>query len=244
MASEADSLQFEATFNVTSYMEHILGEDDHARVMQWHHKVLKQLQYTGKKSGLHQGAPTWLLKTPYYLGLLLDIAREYKDAIIIQTHRAPLKVLASSASVHARTFGIVSDHVDLVAIGEYQTKLYTRMLQMNLAHREALDAAAAAAAGEAAASGRNQNIGVTFVDLHLADLKADPVGSVAKVYHAIGVELSDSHRGVLRAWLDENRVDKYGTHKYEPADFGITQATMSTNPTFAEYCSRFEVQGC
>ena len=79
VASKADSLQFEATFNVSSYMEHILAQADHARVLRWHHKVLKQLQYTGKKSGKH-GSGQWLLKTPYYLGLLPDLVKEYPDA--------------------------------------------------------------------------------------------------------------------------------------------------------------------
>jgi hypothetical protein len=100
--------------------------------MKWHRRVLQQLQYTrrmrqqgfastgaGGGAGANAAAGTgeadshreheehhlgqrWLLKTPYYIGLIEDVVREYPDAIIIQTHRPPADVIASSASVHAR----------------------------------------------------------------------------------------------------------------------------------------------
>ena len=46
-----------------------------------------------------------MLKTPYYLALLPDVRRAYPDARVIQMHRDPAEVLASSSSVHAKTFG-------------------------------------------------------------------------------------------------------------------------------------------
>ena len=123
--------------------------------MAWHRRVLQQLQYTAKTSGRIKEAKQWLLKTPYYLGLLPDIQREYPDAIVIQTHRAPAEVIASSASVHARTYGIVSDAIEPAGIADYQIDLYTQMLKTNLRDREAF-----------AASANAGSPGLTIIDLH------------------------------------------------------------------------------
>merc|ERR1711871_28584 len=154
-AAEFDSLLFEATMNVSQYTDWMLSQSSHEHALEWHAKHLKFLQHQRPMDRRR-----WLLKTPWYLGLLDQLVDRYPDALFIQTHRRPDKALASSASIHARTYGAASDHIDLHAIGHLQYSIYQELMSRALAARRSWAA--------------DPDRRVRVLDVHLTDLKNDP----------------------------------------------------------------------
>ena len=67
-----------------------------------------------------------------YLGMLDALAAEYPDALIVQTHRAPVDFLGSVSSVHAKMWGAATDHIDLPAIGVDQMALASRVIERGM----------------------------------------------------------------------------------------------------------------
>jgi hypothetical protein len=52
-------------------------------------------------------------------------------------------------------------------------------------------------------------------------LIAHPVGTVARIYDAFGLELSPEARGAMAAKVTQAPNGGYGANRYRPEDFGI-----------------------
>ena len=68
----------------------LVHEADMAPAYRWHRRFLQHLQ------SRHPGE-RWVLKSPGHLWCLDALLAEYPDAVLVQTHRDPLKVIASVA---------------------------------------------------------------------------------------------------------------------------------------------------
>ena len=86
--------QFGATFYIPEYRQWSLTQDMTASY-QWHHQFLQHLQvdYMERR---------WVLKTPPHLAYLNALIKQYPDAAIVQTHRAPMEVLGSISSLSCK----------------------------------------------------------------------------------------------------------------------------------------------
>ena len=93
-AGDFRSLLFSTAFHVPSYSRWLVWEADMASAYRYHRKFLQLLQWR------HAGE-RWLLKSPAHQWCLGALFAEYPNATIVQTHRDPLKVLASTASLTA-----------------------------------------------------------------------------------------------------------------------------------------------
>ena len=182
------------------------------------------------------GETRWVLKTPYYLALLDDVRRAYPDATIVHTHRDPTEVLASSASVHAKTYGVVSDRLDLHEIGRQQVEMQRHFLSKAMATRERWRAAAAAG-GE----GQESKTAFRVVDIHLRDLQSDPMRAVRRLYVEMGDVLTPEAVAAMTQWLARNKRTKHGRHKVEKSDFGLPEDTAG-DPVFEKYKASFRTK--
>jgi len=81
------SMIFPTQYRVPTYNRWLLHEADLAPAYEYHRSYLQHLQ-----SGV---GGQWLLKSPCHLWHLEALAGEYPDALVVQTHRDPLKVIAS-----------------------------------------------------------------------------------------------------------------------------------------------------
>ena len=97
------SMIFPTQYDVPEYNRWLLHEADMSSAYRWHHIYLQHLQ------SRHAG-DRWLLKSPghmWSLGALLD---EYPDALIVQTHRDPVRVIASISALVALLRSMASDN--------------------------------------------------------------------------------------------------------------------------------------
>jgi hypothetical protein len=78
-----------------------------------------------------------------------------------------------------------------------------------------------------------------IVHVPYAELTADPVGCVRRIYREIGEELSPAAEAAMRKHTGEHVQHRYGRHVYDPADFGLERGSLDER--FAAYRERFDV---
>ena len=91
------------------------------------------------------------------------------------------------------------------------------------------DRAMAARSGWGDESGR-------CTDIEFVDAVADPIGQVARVYDAIGVDLASDTESAMRRWL-ELRPRESARPPYAAQDFGLSDSQIDER--FADYNSCF-----
>jgi hypothetical protein len=101
-AGDFRSMMFPLQYRVPTYNHWLLHQADMAPAYRWHRRYLQHLQS-------RHPAGQWLLKSPAHLWHLDALAAEYPDAVLVQTHRDPLKVIASVSALGAHLRRLASD---------------------------------------------------------------------------------------------------------------------------------------
>ncbi len=190
-------------------------ESDMRSALKWHRRFLQVLQW--KKPGVR-----WALKSPQHLWHLQHIHREYPDALFVQTHRDPVKIVISTSNLAAHLQGMASDHADLAKVTRYYAQALAKGYNNTVAYRK---------------SGALPDSQV--VDLYFRDFMADQVGTVRRAYEHFGLALSDSAANAMQTFLDDNPADKHGKHLYSLANTGMEEAELRA--LFTEYEAYFKV---
>jgi hypothetical protein len=189
-AGDFRSLLLSTAFHVPSYTRWLLWEADMAPAYRYHRKFLQLLQWR------HPGE-RWLLKSPAHQWCLDAVFAEYPNATIIHTHRDPLKVLASTASLTAH----------LQRIARANTSVPTQAAEWVDYLVEGNDRSVTARQDGTVPAGR-------AIDLHFGSVMRDPWGSISDVYEQMGMTLDSRAEGAMRSFYSDNPVDKHGVHRY------------------------------
>ncbi len=214
LGHEFMSVQFHVQFNTPSYQTW-LDSQSYVPAYRTHKRFLQHLQY-------RHPAERWVLKSPGHLSAIEDLFAVYPDALIIHTHRDPIGVLPSLASLSYTLRGLASDAVDPAFVGRQQADLWQRHLQRAVEAREKF------------ADKSSQ-----FFDTAFIEVAKDPVGMIVRIYDHFGLTLTEDARSRMEAFLASNPRDKQGVHSYTLEGFGLDRAEVA--PRFAEYCARFGI---
>jgi hypothetical protein len=208
------SMIYQTQFEVSSYDRWVLDHDMRS-ALAWHRRFLQVLQWKtpGKR---------WALKSPQHLWHIQHVHREYPDALFVQTHRDPVRVLVSMSSLVAVLRSLSSDDVSLPKIAEYYAMALAKGYNNTIAYRRS------------GALPENQ-----VVDLYFQDFIKDQVASVRRAYQHFGFDLSDAAANAMQAFLDDNPADKHGKHLYSFEDIGMDEKRV--REMFHEYQSYFEI---
>lgn len=192
------SLIFPVQYRVPSYNQWLLHEADLAPAYRWHRRFLQHLQSE------HPG-DQWLLKSPGHLWHLDALAAEYPDAVVVQTHRDPLVVVASVSALATHLRGMASDEASLQDAAEMYAEDVFVGLDRGMAVREQ---------GVLPAS--------QFVDVQFADFLRDPFATIGRLYDALGRDLTADAEAAMRRFLAEHPGDGGGGGKrYRFSDTGL-----------------------
>ena len=153
---------------------------------------------------------------------LQHIHREYPDALFVQTHRDPLRIVASMSNLAATLHGLASDHVDLPAIANYYAEALARGYNNTVAYRK---------------SGKLAEEQV--IDLYFQDFRDDQVGTLRRAYQHFGFELQDSAAAAMQSFLAKNPADKHGRHIYSLDKTQLEEGRL--RGLFSEYQSYFNI---
>jgi hypothetical protein len=211
---ELGSLVWPTTHRVPGYAAWLDGID-HGPVYAAHRRWLQYLQWKAP-------AQRWMLKSPGHLWTLDALLREYPDACIVQTHRDPLRVLASLVSLVCTLRSIATDDIDPHEVGaEWSVRLADGMYRtMAVRDRGLLPPA-------------------QVFDMHFRDFLRDEIAMVRRIYGHFGMELSREAEARMRRFLGDNRADKHGRHTYSLALGGLDEATERAR--YAAYQERYEI---
>jgi hypothetical protein len=190
------SFQFQTSHQVHSYQAWLEQQDLRPSYAE-HRRFLQQLQWRCPER-------RWVLKAPAHLYGFEALFATYPDAGMIITHRDPLEVVASAASLHTVLRSTFSDTVDPVAVGAEVTRRWAEGIARALAARDH-----GCAPPE------------RFVDVSYADLVRDPLGVVRRVYAHFDLPFTAAAEDRMRRFLSENPKDKHGRHEYTLAQFGL-----------------------
>jgi hypothetical protein len=214
-AGDFRSLVFSTVFRVPSYTRWLLGEADMASAYRYHRMFLQLLQWR------HPGE-RWLLKTPGHQWCLAALFAEYPDASIVHTHRDPLKVIASTASLTAHLQRLASDH----------TSIPTRAAEWVEYLVEGNNRSVDAREDGTVPAGR-------AVDIGFGALIAEPFAAIGGLYDRLGIPLTAGADAAMRAFLADNPSDKHGVHAYTFSATGLDEA--ETRRRTARYERYFDV---
>jgi hypothetical protein len=201
----------DVTLHVPSYSAWFEQVDQRA-AYRYLERVLKLL--------LWQRPGRYLGKTPHHLEHLDALLEVFPDARVIQTHRDPLRVVASFCSMISHGRGVFSDHVDPRVVGEQLGRKAVRAVTRSMEARERLGAD-------------------RFLDVAYADLVVDPLKQVRRIYDFAGLSLSSETEAAMHSWIGGNPQDKHGRHRYRLEDFGIEHDRLEEQ--LDPYCRRFGV---
>ncbi len=167
--------------------------------------------------GMNDADKRWILKNPSHLFALDALLEVYPDAIVIQTHRDPRQLIASTSSLSAQATVGQSELFVGEVIGRSQLELWAR-------------------GAESFAQARSRHDPSHFMDIEFAEFNLDPVGVALRVYEHFDIPLSDAAVEAIHAEGDDSRSDaRRPTHRYALADFGLTEADIDAR--FAGYRS-------
>jgi hypothetical protein len=201
-ASDFRSLIFPTQYRVPSYATWLLDRADLTTAYRWHRRFLQHLQAQHR-------AERWVLKSPghqWHLGALLA---EYPDALLVQTHRDPLHIVASLGSLIStlRRLGsdVTSNPEAAAEFAEYVLDGLNRSV-------------------------RARNDGTVprskVVDVHFGEFMSDPMATVRRIYAQLGLELGQAAERRMRAFLADNPRDKHGRHRYMFAETGLDAGAL------------------
>jgi Sulfotransferase family len=157
-----------------------------------------------------------VLKSPFHLGHLDDLLGALPDAQVVHTHREPTAALASWCSFAATIGRGTTTSVDLSTLGQHWMDFW-------------------AYAAERAVSVRGRADARRFHDVRYAELVADPLREVRRLYVAADLELTPTVEQRMQGWLDRHRRRRRPQHRYNLNQFDLTPATV--NARFRAYQS-------
>jgi len=196
-AGDFRSLIFPTQYRVPSYARWLLADADMAHAYRWHRRFLQALQS-------RHPAARWVLKSPGHLWCLGDLLAEYPRALLVQTHRDPLKIIASLGSLSATLRRLASDETSIAeAASEFADYLV-----------DGLDRSVAARENGTFSSDR-------IVDVQFSAFMADPLAAVRTIYDRLGLELTADAEARMRAFLAAHPQEEHGRHRYRFADTGL-----------------------
>jgi hypothetical protein len=190
------------------------AQADYLPVYAYHKQILQILQWKNPRQ-------RWLLKAPEHQVHLETLLQVYPDARIVQTHRDPLKCMASTTSLMGTLYHMRSDQ-------PFNAELFENIIM-----------------GEATVQRLEQVIeqresGVvpadSIVDSRYQDLMNDPMACIENIYAHFNMSLSGKARIKMLEYLDCKPKGKFGIHRYQ-----VDERRSKERPLFQRYQKLYNV---
>jgi hypothetical protein len=145
----------------------------------------------------------FILKSPQHLEQLGPLTAVFPDATVVVTHRDPVSVVQSAATMMAYAARMSYTTPDPDFYLSYWTDRIGRLLEASLRDRHLVPADRG-------------------VDVHFDEFMADEMASVESIYKVAGFPLTDEARAQIGAYAAGHPRDKEGQVGYDlRADFGV-----------------------
>jgi hypothetical protein len=153
---------------------------------------------------LHYPPRRWVLKAPAHAPFLDGFARAFPDARIIYTHRDPVTLVASVASLFTAVRSIGYRRIDPEEIGAQSLDVIDAMTGRIMRARATMPASC-------------------LFDVEYERLTRDTISVLGEIYGFIGLEFDNDMQAQAQQWLAATAAEKRGEHRYDLRDFGLDQ---------------------
>ncbi len=168
---------------------------DFLPVYEYHKQILQILQWKNPRK-------RWLLKAPEHQVHLDTLLGVYPDARIVQTHRDPIKCMASATSLMGTLYYMRSDQ-------PFQAEMFENIIMGE----------ATAARLEHVMDQREDGTipSANIADSRYQDLMDDPLDCINDIYDHFGMALTPKAREKMTQYLAAKPKGKFGAHDYDVA---------------------------
>ncbi|MEB3049023.1 sulfotransferase [Mycolicibacter sp. MYC123] len=212
LANDISGMLFECSYHLPAFAQHYKTHDQSASYA-YMKRTLQALQWL-------RGGTRWVLKSPQHLEQFPALYATFPDATFVVTHRDPVEVTRSMATMISYAARMSCDRPDPVKISKYWLDRADDLLTGCLRDREVLPAAQS-------------------IDVRFEDFMADEDGTVAAVYELAGQPLDARAKEAMTQFRGDHPRGRYGAVDYRPADLGLDADEVATR--LSDYRNRFVV---
>lgn len=162
---------------------------DHTPRYEYLKTMLRALQWL-------RGPHRWLLKSPHHLNYLPSLLKAFPDATVVMTHRDPVAVIQSGATMWSYAGRLQYYYIDPRKVIERWADRVDIMLSNGIANRHLFSKG-------------------NLLDVKYDDIKSDILGVVERIYAAIEMNFSTQERDQVESFFVRNPPGKYGRVKYD-----------------------------
>lgn len=160
----------------------------------------------------------WVLKSPQHLEQFIPIMAVFPDATFIVTHRDPVDVSVSMATMMTYTMRMSTDRVDVPTVAGYWITRIEEMLSACMRDHDRLPAE-------------------RTIDVRFDEFMADDLAMVHRVWDTAGYEPRAESRRAVGDYLAGHTRGRLGTVDYRAEDLGLDREDLRRR--FAPYVERF-----
>ncbi|MGH8985709.1 MAG: sulfotransferase family protein [Acidimicrobiia bacterium] len=212
LAIDFSTMLFETTAPMPTWRDYYLAHDQtpHYEYMR---TILKALQWL-------RGGERWVLKSPQHIEQFPALLATFPDATFVVTHRDPVAVTTSVATMLTYTARLSHARVDAARIGGYWADRTERMLRACVDDRDVLPA-------------------TQTLDVRFDDFMADDVAMVERIYELARQPFTAEAKAGMETFMADHPRGKFGGVVYELSDFGLDREELRRRLRF--YVERFGV---
>ncbi len=168
-----------------------------------------------------RGGDRWVLKSPQHVEQIVPLLEVFPDATFVFTHRDPVSVIASTATMISYTARSSQAKVDPPKIGHYWADRVETMLRAGMRDHHLLP------------EGR-------FLDVRFDEFLADDVAMVRRIYEVADQPFTDQALSRMETFMVEHPRGVHGGVLYDlEGDFHLDRADLRER--LRDYTDRFQV---
>jgi hypothetical protein len=219
LANDFSTMYFETLGDIPAWRDYYRSHDQEP-----HYAYLRlQLQAMQFQDGQREGdRRRWLLKSPQHLEQLPALDRVFPGATLVITHRDPVHIATSMATMIAYADRMFRNPVDPQRVGAVWADRLETMLNDLLRDRDTLTQTAA-------------------IDVRFEEFLADQVGTVGEILALAGEPLTGDARAGVADYLATHERGHLGRVAYRPEQVGHDPEELRRR--FAKYAERFLAGG-
>ena len=160
----------------------------------------------------------WILKSPQHLEQFTPLLNVFPDATFIITHRDPVDVSISMATMMTYTMRMSVDKVDVETVAEYWITRIDEMLSACLRDHHLLPPD-------------------RTIDVRFDEFMADDLAMVQRVWDTAGYRPSEESRKAVSDYMAGHTRGRLGKVEYHAEDLGLDKDDLRRR--FAPYVERF-----
>jgi hypothetical protein len=212
LAIDFSSMLFETIAPMPSWRDYYLAHDQTP-----HYEYLRT---TLKALTFLRGGDRWVLKSPQHIEQFGPLLSVFPDATVLVTHREPVAVTVSVATMIAYTARLHLDPVDPIAIGGYWADRIETMLGACVRDRALVPEAQS-------------------LDIRFDEFMADDLATVERIHRLAGEPFDPAVRASVASYRDTHPRGRHGGVEYDLAEFGLDAVERADVLGF--YTERFGV---